>query len=951
MPNSPVEFFFAQTVDGFFTNAEIANARYKSLLCWGKKVRLSSLVTPLTRIFSSMKYLATFLFILSALASCQQEDRVSFNEDIRPIFNAKCIGCHGGVKQAGGFGLVFRENALRETDTGKFAIVPGRPGQSEIISRARHENEELRMPFDGPPLEEAEIELLERWIDQGAEWEEHWAYLPPDQAEVPVGDFADARNEIDAFVRSKLLTQPPLGDRAEGPTRGLLAPAPRAQKRELLRRVAFDLTGLPPSTELADAFMEEAISYESLVDSLLNSPRYGEHRAVKWLELARYADSKGFERDRLRSIWRYRDWVVRAYNEDMPYDRFIVEQLAGDLLPDPTEDQLVATGFHRNTMSNGEGGTENEEFRVAAVVDRVNTTWEVFQGTTMSCVQCHAHPYDPFTHEDFYTSYALFNNTFDHDHITEAPLLRTFHAKDQTKYQQLEDWIQQHADKEARTQVQKWRTMIRVGEPRIRPYDFEDNAGGVFTDRADEDYHYLKSGNSFALPAHDLTDVAAVHVSHQSLQEGKLEVRLDAADGPVVGTLVSSAGRSLRNRRVVLDVPSGKHRLYFVASGGEEVDAEAKLFSIYAIGYEPRLPGADEPGVEKIETFIGQLLAAKDSVTTPIMVATEGESVRKSYLFERGNWLVPGKEVSGGVPELLAGEAPPAINDRLDFARWLTSPGQPLTARVAVNRIWGELFGTALVATVEDLGSQGAKPHHQELLDYLALEFSGPLAWSEKALIRKIVLSATYQQSSAASPAQLAEDPYNELLARGPRKRLSAEQLRDQALAVSGLLSTKMYGPGVMPPQPDGIWEAIPFSNYKWTESEGEDRYRRTLYTYLRRSAVHPGLTTFDASDREFCLSRRTITNTPLQALMALNDPVFLEAAQALADGLTGIPEVEDQINTLYITLLQRPADAEEVAVLRSLYDQALVVDPDAGRALAVVANALLNVDEVLTLG
>ena len=883
-----------------------------------------------------MKYLATFLFILSALASCQQEDRVSFNDDIRPIFNAKCVGCHGGVKQAGGFGLVFRENALRETDSGVFAIVPGKPGRSGLISRVRHENPELRMPFDAEPLSEAEILLLERWIDQGAEWEEHWAYLPPVQPEVPAGEEAGVRNEIDAFVRSALLETD-------------FAPAPRAPKRELLRRVAFDLTGLPPSPELAAKFIDEAITYENLIDSLLASPAYGEHRAVKWLELARYADSKGFERDRPRSIWRYRDWVVRAYNEDLPYDRFITEQLAGDLLPEPTEDQLVATGFHRNTMSNGEGGTENEEFRIAAVVDRVNTTWEVFQGTTMSCVQCHAHPYDPFTHEDFYTSYALFNNTFDHDHINEAPLLRTFHAEDQAKYQQLEDWVREYAEEEARTQVQSWRTMIRVGEPRIRPYDFEDNKGGVFTDRADEDYHYLKSGNSFRLPTRDLTDVAAVHLSHRPLKPGTLEVRLDSETGPLAGTLTSTGRRSLRTSRVVLNVPPGEHQLYFVATDGE--NADDKLFAIYAIGYEPRLPGADEPGADKIEAFIADLLKAKDSITTPIMVATQGESVRKSHLFERGNWLVPGKEVSGGVPALLSREQPPEINDRLDFARWLTSPGQPLTARVAVNRIWGSLFGTALVATVEDFGSQGDRPWNQDLLDYLALEFSGPLEWSEKALIRKIALSATYQQSSAASPAQLETDPFNEYLARGPRKRLTAEQVRDQALAVSGLLSDKMYGPGVMPPQPDGLWEAIPFSNLRWKVSEGEDRYRRALYTYLRRSAVYPGLTTFDASDREFCLSRRTITNTPLQALMALNDPVFLEAAQSIAENLPEGTSTDEKINTLCMMLLQRPAETEEITVLQDLYEKAFATNPDATAAMAVVVNALLNVDEVLTLG
>lgn len=875
------------------------------------------------------------------LAGCQPEARVSFNEEIRPIFNAKCIGCHGGVKQAGGFGLVFRENALRETDSGKFAIVPGKPGKSEVISRVRHENAELRMPFDGAPLSETEISLLETWIDQGAAWEEHWAYQPPVSPEIPPVEDDWVTDEIDALVLSSLRNQN-------------LAPARRAQKAELLRRVSFDLTGLPPSSSLSIKFLNEQMDYESLIDSLLACAAYGEHRAVKWLEMARYADSKGFERDRARSIWRYRDWVIRAYNGDMPYDQFIVEQLAGDLLPEPTEDQLVATGFHRNTMSNGEGGTENEEFRVAAVVDRVNTTWEVFQGTTMSCVQCHAHPYDPLTHEDFYNSYALFNNTFDHDHITEAPLLRTFYAKDQQKYKKLEDWVREHEEKEARTQVQRWRTMIRVGEPRIRPYDFEDNIGGVFTDRADEDYHYLRPGNSFRLPTHDLTDVAALHVRHQPLKKATLEIRLDSLHGPLAGVLTSAGSRSLRTTRVPLDLPGGEHQLYFVATGGE--DAEAKLFSLYAIGYEPELPGANKPGAEEIETFIGDLLAAKDSITTPIMVATEGASVRASHLFKRGNWLVNGQEVSGGVPALLTGNSKPKITDRLEFARWLTSPGQPLTARVAVNRIWGRIFGTALVATVEDLGSQGAKPKHQALLDYLALEFSGPLAWSEKALIRKIVLSSTYRQSSEATPKLLARDPFNELLARGPRKRLSAEQIRDQALAVSGLLSGKMYGPGVMPPQPPGLWDAVPFSNLKWKVSEGEDRYRRALYTYLRRSVVYPGLTTFDASDREVCLSRRTITNTPLQALMALNDPVFLEAAQSLAKRVASLETVDEKIDALFERLILRPATDDERSVLRTLHTQSLRVynaEEDSSaelQAMTVVANALLNIDEFLTL-
>jgi hypothetical protein len=879
------------------------------------------------------KILCLFAIVI-LLAACQQESHISFNEDIRPIFNQKCVGCHGGVKQAGGFGLVFRENALRETDRGKFAIVPGRPGQSELIRRVRHENQELRMPFEADPLSEAEIQLLERWIDQGAEWEEHWAYLAPERPNVPARDNAWDRNEIDAFVRTSLLKDD-------------LAPAFSAQKRDLLRRVAFDLTGLPPSPTLASEFMGESIGYERLIDSLLNSIDYGEHWAAKWLELARYADSRGYERDRARSIWRYRDWVIRAYNNDLPYDEFITHQLAGDLLPEPTEDELVATGFHRNTMSNGEGGTENEEYRVAAVIDRVNTTWEVFQGTTMGCVQCHAHPYDPLTHEDFYTSYALFNNTADHDHVSEAPVLRTLYTKDEAKYKKLETWLRANEEEEAQSQVQAWRMMIKAREPMIRPYGFEANEGGVFTARADEDVLFMKSGNSFRLPTREMTGVAALHFSYRPMASATIEFRQGAVDGPVVGSVVSEGGWSIRTVRVPLAAISGPQDLYCTVRGA----GDGKLIGVNAIGYEPQLPGEDKPGYAEVEAYISELLLAKDSITTPIMVETEGVSRRPNHLFDRGNWLVHGKEVSPGVPSLLAGEDIPKIGNRLDFARWLASPDQPLTARVAVNRIWGELFGNALVSTVEDLGSQGAQPSHQELLDYLALEFSGPMAWSQKALLRKIVLSATYRQSSVAAPELLARDPHNDLLARGPRKRLAAEQIRDQALALSGLLSKKMYGPGVMPPQPDGLWDAIPYSNMKWKTSEGEDRYRRAVYTYLRRSVVHPGMTTFDASSRQVCLSRRTITNTPLQALMTLNDPAYLEVARALAENVADVPEVEGKINALYEMLLLRPAAAEEVAVLRSLYKEALAVDPDEVVAMTVVANALLNIDELLTVG
>ena len=455
--------------------------------------------------------------------ACQPERTISFNEDIRPIFNEKCIGCHGGVKQAGGFGLVFRENALRETESGKFAIVPGHPGRSEIMARVRHHDEELRMPYGEAALSEEEIQRLETWIDEGAEWEEHWAYQPPVSPEVPVLTGEQPANPIDAFVRASLL-------------RTGLSPAPAAKKRILLRRVSFDLTGLPAPESLATAFLNGELAYEALVDSLLARPAYGEHQAAKWMELARYADSRGYERDRPRSIWRYRDWVIRAYNEDLPYDKFITHQLAGDLLPEPTEAQLVATGFHRNTLSNGEGGTDNEEYRVSGVIDRVNTTWEVFQGTTMACVQCHAHPYDPIRQEEYYTSYALFNNTVDHDHVTEAPLLRTLYAADENKYKHLQDWIKEHAEGEARTQVQEWRKLIKVREPRLRPAVFEEVVGGVFTARADEDFLYLRPGNSFALPNHDLTDVTALHLDLRASAGASLEMRLDGPEGPLITT-------------------------------------------------------------------------------------------------------------------------------------------------------------------------------------------------------------------------------------------------------------------------------------------------------------------------------------------------------------------------------------------------------------------------------
>ena len=892
-----------------------------------------------------MRYSLPTLLLLMLLSCQSGQERVSFNDDVRPIFNAKCIGCHGGVKQAGGFGLVFRENALRETHGGGFAIVPGDAAASELIKRARHPNVELRMPLDAPPLSEAEISTLERWIDEGAEWQDHWAYLPANPPAAPTEYDGWATNDIDRYVATGLAEKG-------------LTPTRVASDSILLRRVSFDLTGLPAGPDLSVAFLSGAIDYTTLVDSLLTRPAYGEHWAAKWLDLARYADTRGLEKDRRREIWSYRDWVIRSYNANMPYDQFATEQLAGDLLPNPTVDQLTATAFHRNTMSNDEGGTDNEEFRVVAVMDRVNTTWEVFQGTTMACVQCHAHPYDPIEHADYYRSFALWNNTADRDHGTEQPLLRTFTGEDEQKYRSLTEWINAHAADQAEQRQREWFASLKLRQPRVWPEAFTDVANGKLGDRAEEEEIELRNGSGFALPARNLTGVRGLPLTIRFRDPAaKLEVRLDGPDGQLVGELngIYEWGEWWHGeRRVVLDAITGEHALYLSAHG---TDGQP-LIGVAAAGLEPPLPGNENPHVKQIERYVQELATARELTTTPVMVEQPANDRRDNYLFERGNWLVRGADVTPGVPKLLGGETA-HIDNRLDFAKWLFEPGQPLTARTAVNRVWAAVFGNGLVTSVEDLGSQGAKNRYPAVLDHLALKFSGDFAWSQKALLRYIVTSSTYRQSSVGTPELLRDDPYNDLLARGPRRRLTAEEVHDQILAKAGLLSDKRYGPGVMPPQPEGLWDNIPYSGDKWVTAEGEDRYRRAVYTYLRRSVAHPMLTTFDGSNRELCLSRRVNTNTPLQALMTMNDPLYLEAAAELVRWtdaqIPGNTSAEQRINTLAERILARPLVQGELVVLTELYASACAslevptIDRDR-EALVVVANALLNLDEFLVL-
>jgi len=664
-----------------------------------------------------------------------------FRTHVRPILQ-KCLPCHGPDDHSRMANLRLDSHEAATGQTGGHAgLVPGNSSASRVILRVTAQ--ENPMPPTGERLAADEIEVLRRWIDAGARFERHWAFEPPRrQAPPTVSNPTWARNPIDSFVLERI--------EARG-----LRPSGEADRYTLIRRLSLDLTGLPPTPETVDAFVSDsaADAYEALVDRLLNSSAFGERWARVWLDLARYADSMGYEKDTLRTIWPYRDWVVRALNENLPFDRFTVLQLAGDLLPEPTTDQLVATGFHRNTMNNTEGGTDDEEYRVTAVKDRVATTGQAWMGMTWGCAQCHTHKYDPLSHHEFYSLYAFFNQTVDADTNDDKPVLQL----------------------------------------------------------------------------------------------------------------------------------------------------------------------------------------AKD-VSTPIFRELPADEQRETFIHERGNFMSPGEAVQPAVPAAFHALPENAPRNRLGLAKWLVSKQNPLTARVAVNRVWARLFGAGIVSTEEDFGTQGIPPTHPALLDWLATEFMR-LDWDVKAIIRTIVTSATYRQSSDASPEMLEADPRNELLARGARFRLPAETVRDQALAASGLLSAKVGGAPVMPWQPEGVWQVV-YSSKQWETSPGEDRYRRALYTLWRRTSPYPSMTTFDAPSGETCTIRRIRTNTPLQALVTLNDPTLMEAAQHLADrsAREGGRDPKDRLKRLFRLALARPPTDNEASRLLALRADAandLARDVSSARKLA----------------
>lgn len=706
---------------------------------------------------------------------------IQFNRDIRPILSENCFQCHGPDEhqRKAKLRLDSREGALA-----KHVVVPGKPDASLLMERVLSNNAEERMPPEksGRKLTAEQIKLLQRWIEQGANYEKHWSLIPPGRVELPtVKQPAWMRNPIDRFILARLEKEH-------------LKPSPEADKRTLLRRVSLDLTGMPPTLDELDAFLADQSpqAYEIVVDRLLSSPRFGERMAMHWLDLARYADTNGYNNDEDRTQWMWRDWVINALNANMPYDQFITEQLAGDLLPNATTQQKIATGFNRNHVLTTEGGIIDEEYRIEYVADRVHTTSTVFLGLSMQCARCHDHKFDPITQMDYYSFFAYFNNI----------------AEKTVAFNQ-----------------------ARVAEP------------------------YIKLATK----------------EQQAEQDRMLARRKE---------LTKQLKERAMSILAILDESARKQSSEIVA--------------------------------------IDKRLKELEKAFPATMVMKEMSKPRQTYLLKRGQYDQPGEVVSARVPSSFSLTTTEMPANRLGLAKWLCESTHPLTARVAVNHWWALLFGTGIVETVEDLGSQGAWPSHPELLDWLATELVRS-RWDVKAMVKLIVTSATYRQASRVSPELQERDPRNRLLARGPRFRLSAETIRDNALAVSGLLKERVGGPSVMPYQPDGLWQDVSVERRAvYKQDVGDNLYRRSMYTFWKRTCPPPGMMTFDAPDRETCTIRRARTNTPLQALVLMNDPVFLEASRKLAELVMQSGDKDEvRLATLYhLVLCRDPRPSEQTTLL-----------------------------------
>ena len=1000
---------------------------------------------------------------LSGVVCLPAAEPVDFARDVRPILSDRCFACHGPDEPSRKAGLRLDTEAGAKAARGqRTPIVPGNPAASELIRRVTQVQPALRMPppYAGKkPLTEGEIATLRAWIEQGARWQSHWSFVAPQRPPLPaVRNTSWVRNPIDYFVLARL-------DR-EG-----LTPSTETDRARLLRRVTFDLTGLPPALTELEAFLADRSSdaYEKVVDRLLASPRYGERMAVDWLDAARYADTHGYQVDPEKEMWPWRDWVISAFNRNLPYDRFTVEQLAGDLLPDATLDQKIATGFQRNHRINSETGSIAEEFHAENLVDRASTMGAVWLGLTVGCARCHDHKYDPLSTREFYSLYAFFNNVDEAGNGgprdgrgNHRPYLRL--PAPELEAQAAAKDVEIAAARSALAAVEKdvgsgqaeWEAGALAYQPRwevLRPASLAAGGGVVLTGLADGSV--LASG---PMPASSMYALTA-STSLTNITGFRLELIPDrslpdagsgrGASGKGVVTLfeVKIGGRKVDLSTITADYKSEESELnlvirpadqlkrgwgvnpettkphfavieparvivldktteFAIRIGNEYGGAPVGRFRVSVTDSEfPEvMPGRIRKTLQsdagsrseserndlrryfvahprerrRANEQVVKLEAEKRNIENKIpstMVMREMETPRDTFVLMRGSYEKPGEKVTPGVPAFLPPLPPGAPANRMGLARWLVDPAHPLTARVAVNRYWQAYFGTGLVKTAEDFGAQGEAPSHPELLDWLATEFVRT-GWDVKAMQRLMVTSATYRQASQASASMRERDPENRLLARGPRQRLTAEMIRDQALAVSGLLVDKIGGAPVKPYQPDGLWEQLSaFQGRKLFErSKGADLWRRSVYSFWKRTVPPPSMTIFDAPTREFCVVRRPVSSTPLQALALLNDEMYMETARKLAERMMkeGGPSAVARLSYGFRLAAARTPSDTELAVLvaglngrRDQYgkDRAaaekLLSAGEAARdpaldavelaAYTTAASVILNLDEVIT--
>jgi mono/diheme cytochrome c family protein len=1013
--------------------------------------------------------IALALAVAAPLPAADPTDKAATARDAVGLLQRACAECHGPNKQRGELRLDSRAAALAGGESGT-AIVPGKSDKGELLRRAAlPAGAEGAMPPRGERLSAKQLQLLRDWIAQGADWPAavgtHWAYVSPKRPPV-----AGNRTPIDSFVLVRL--------EKEG-----LKPSPEAPREILIRRLSLDLTGLPPTPAEVDAFVSDKApdAYEKVVDRLLASPQFGVKWARPWLDAARYADSHGFQRDDLRDLWPYRDWVVSALNSDMPFDRFTIEQLAGDLLPNATQAQKVATGFNRSAPTNVEAGSDPEDTRVNQVFDRVNTVGTVWLGSTLECAQCHDHKYDPLTQKDYYRLFAFFNSTAIEAERANpkvpgsirflGPVMELSDPATVAARTKLQAELADVAKKlvaraeELRKPDAAWEATTRkaaADSPREHVLEVTrfDSSGGA-THEVLKDGSVLLSGD----PPDKDTYTVTTKTNLVGIRGFKLEALTDPSlpgKGPGRGdatrpnfvlnaftvTVAKSDGKpepvKLRDAKADFsqanypvagaidadpktawainpqfgkphwatfgtDAPLGfdggtvltftleqnygagrtigRLRLSAITGGtgtaipsevadalaaAKRTAAQQKAILNYRSSQDADY-GRLQAEQRKIEAELAKVPTAKT------LVMQELATPRPTTVFKRGDFRTPGDHVEPGTPGALSPFDPKTERNRLGLAKWLVRRDNPLTARVTVNRLWSELFGHGLVSTPEDFGVKGEPPTHPELLDWLAVEFMEPAggakAWSVKHVLRTIVLSVTYRQSSRLTPELRAKDPENRMLARGPRFRLDAEAIRDNALSIAGLLSTKLGGPPVRPPQPDGLWVKVGGERYDYVVSPGEDKYRRGLFVVWKRGAPYPGFVAFDAPARFACRVTRPRTNTPLQALTLLNDPVYVEAALAFARRVvTEKPDAsaEDRIGYAFRLAVSRTPRQSEVAVLKALFDgerEAMTRDPAAAKRLVqgfaapakmppaefaawyAVCAAILNLDETITKG